>query len=147
MLTAVGGGDGATLAPFELALRSDDFGETWDTFELPKFDGQMAYVADSVVTADGRLLSLLTSFSDDAPGWEADRQHGLYVSDGADWSAFSPVLPEFTPELNPAPPGASALQELSAKVGAEPSIRVRTWDDHVYVSADDGASFHRVGTP
>ena len=59
------GGDGATLLPFELVLRSDDLGETWRSFELPEFDGERAYVAGSVVTSDGRLLSLLNNFSGD----------------------------------------------------------------------------------
>ena len=144
VLAAVGGGDGATLAPFEMALRSDDLGETWQTFELPRFDGEMAYVAGSVVTSDGRLLSLLASFSDDSPGWEAARRHGLYASDGSDWSSYTPILPAFVPALTPAPPGGSALQELSANVGAEPKIRVRTWDDHVYISTDDARTFREV---
>jgi hypothetical protein len=141
VLAAVGGGDGATLHPFEMGLRSDDLGETWETFELPRFDDQRAYDAGSVVTEDGRLLSLLTEFSDDTLDWEADRYHGLYISDGSDWSAFSPVDPDFTPLLNPAPPGQSALTELSATVGDKQLVRVRTWDDKVYVSTDQGASF------
>ncbi len=145
VLAAVGGGDGATLQPFEMALRSDDLGETWEKFELPKFDGQMAYESGLVVTSDGRLLALLTNFSDDTLDWEADRYHGLYASDGSDWSAFSPVDSSFTPVLNPAPPGESAVTELSATVGSEPLIRVRTWDDQVYVSTDRGASFHDLG--
>lgn len=142
VLAVVGGGDGATLHPFEMALRSTDLGETWETFELPRFDNQMAYdTGSSVVTADGRLLSLLANFSDDTLDWEADRHHGLYVSNGTDWSAFSPLEPDFTPLLNPAPPGQSALTELSATPGDKPLVRVRTWDDRVYVSTDQGASF------
>ncbi len=144
LLAAVGGSDGATLQPFEMVLRSDDLGETWQKFELPRFDGQLAFVAGSVVTTDGRLVSLLSTFTDDATGWEADRPHGLYVSAGSDWSAYRPMDAEYTPELKPAPPGKPALTELSATVGATPVIRVRTWDDRVYVSSDEAMSFREL---
>lgn len=145
LLAAVGGSDGATLQPFEMVLRSDDLGETWQKINLPRFDGEPAFVAGSVVTRDGRLVSLLTEFTDDAPGWEADRPHGLYASAGSDWSAYAPVEADFTPELKPAPPGEPALTELSATIGATPLIRVRTWDDRVYVSSDQALTFRELG--
>lgn len=138
------GGDGATLLPFQLAIRSADLGETWQTFDLPLFDGERAYVSGSLVTADGRLLNLLDYFSDDKRHRVAPRHHGLYASDGADWSSLSPLRPRFSPALTPAPGGRSQMVSVGAVPEPEPLIYVQTWDHRVYVSTDDAATFAEI---
>lgn len=97
VLAVVGGGDGATLFPFERVMRSVDGGATWRRFDLPRFGGDMAYSGGHVVTTDGRLVALLDHFSDDRPGRPSDRVHGLWTSDGGDWSTYSPLLPRMSP--------------------------------------------------
>ncbi len=76
------------------------------------------------------LVNFLIEITDDAAG--------------SDWSAYAPVVADFTPELKPAPPGEPALAELSATPGATPLIRVRTWDDRVYVSSDEASTFREL---
>jgi hypothetical protein len=143
-IAAVRGGDGATLLPFQLALRSDDLGETWRSFDLPKFDGEGAFVAGSVVTSDGRLLSLLNNFTGDRINRPSGAYHGMYVSAGADWSSYSELQPRFSPPLTAAPAGWSPLVRLGAEVAPDPVVFVSTWDNRVYVSTDEAKSFRVI---
>lgn len=143
-IAAVRGGDGATLLPFQLALRSDDLGETWRSFELPLFEAERAFVAGSVVTSDGRLLSLLNNFSGDRIDRPSRVHHGLYVSAGLDWSSYSVLEPRFSPALADAPAGWSPLTGLSAEVAPHPAIFVTTWGNRVYVSTDEARSFREI---
>jgi hypothetical protein len=141
---SVCGGDGATLLPYELALRSATSGKTWQSFELPLFDGQRAYVSGSVVTSDGRLLSLLDNFSDDRPNRPSATHHGLYVSVRSNWSSYSVFEPRFSPPLAQTREGWSPLRGLSAQVEPDPVIFATTWDDRVYISTDDAATFQET---
>lgn len=140
----VGGGDGATLLPFEAVARSSDGGATWSTHELPLFSGSRAYTSGQVVTAGGRLVSLLSHFSDDQPGRPARRHHGLWVSDGVDWTAYRPWRVRLAPDQEPSPEGWSTITTVSGSPGPDPFLWVQTWDSRVYVSTDDGRTFREV---
>lgn len=86
----VGGGDGATLFPFEQVLRSRDVGASWQRFDGPK--NPMAYLGRTGVMPDGRLLVEIETWSD-GRGWRrpGSKPTGLWISDGDDWSALTPV--------------------------------------------------------
>ena len=137
-----GGGDGATLFPFEQVarLRSPD---DVTSFHLAKQAGAMGYTSGAVVLSDGRILTLLADWSDDR-GRLSDRHHGLWVSDGDNWASYTPVEPVFSPPLTPPAPKTTALRVLSASVDPDAVIWVQTWDYRVYVSTDDAASFQEL---
>lgn len=141
-----GGGDGATLYPFERLVRSSDSGRSWTRFDLPLFDGERAYSSGGVVTRDGSLVTLLTNFSDDRRNRPSPRHHGLYVSDGTDWSAYAPLRPRFLPALSPTPAdeGWPTVMSIDAAVMPDPLIWVTTWDQRLYVSSDDAATFREL---
>lgn len=143
-LAIVFGGDGATLFPFERVARSTNAGATWTNFELPRLDNERAYSSGHVVTSEGRLLALLDHFSDDRAGRPSDRWHGLYASDRFDWSSYTPMDPEFSPELAATPQGWSPIVSLQASSDPDPVIWVTTWDRLLYVSTDDGARFRQI---
>jgi hypothetical protein len=146
----VGGGDGATLFPFEATARSHDGGQTWTTYDVAAVDGERAYTSGQVVLSDGRLLVLLTSWSDDRRSRPGPRHHGLWVSDGDDWSRFTPYdEASFLPPPGP-PPAGGRLAELSwqASLGADPQrggvIWLQGWDDRLYVSSDAARTFRAI---
>ncbi|CAN5437796.1 hypothetical protein BH09ACT12_BH09ACT12_02780 [soil metagenome] len=139
----IGGGDGATLFPFEKFERSTDGGETWEGGDFPRFDGALAYENGSVVLADGRLLSVLGNFSDDRPGRRVDRVHGLYVSSGSDWTALVPLDPTFDPPL-PTTNGYSAIDTVNASADPDPVVWVTTTEGTFYVSTDNAATFSQL---
>jgi hypothetical protein len=141
----VGGGDGATLFPFMRAARSTDGGSTFTTVDVPETAGERAFGSGFVVLADGRLLALLDHWSDDA-GRPSHRWHGLYASSGDDWSAYTPVRPDFTPEPSPAPRGFSPLVSLEADPAPGGVIWTRTWDGRLYVSTDGARTFQEAAT-
>jgi hypothetical protein len=140
----VGGGDGATLLPFQAVARSVDAGSTWVAHDLPLFGGARAYTAGQVVTSDGRLVTLLDHFSDDRAGRPASRHHGLWASLDGDWTAYRPLRVRLAPDQEPAPRGWSTVVEIAASTGAEPFLWVRTWDSRVYVSTDDARTFREI---
>jgi hypothetical protein len=96
----VGGGDGATLAPFNQIRRLAGDG-TWSVIDVP--GNPTAYVGPQAVLPDGRFLVAVEDWSDrgrpDQP--LEGTPPGIYVSDGDDWSAYSHVesgAPFETPE-------------------------------------------------
>lgn len=144
VLAVVGGGDGATLFPFERVVASVDAGTSWTRFDVPRFDGAMAYSSGQVVTADGRLVALLDHFSDDRRNRPGERHHGLWTSSGADWSSYRPLLSRMMPRPTPPPGGWSTLVALGATADPDPVIWVTTWDHRLYVSTDGAATFHEI---
>jgi hypothetical protein len=139
----VGGGDGATLLPFERVARSEE-DDDWSVQRLPRFDGERAYVTGAVGLGDGRLVALLEHFSDDRAGRPAARHHGLWASSGEDWSSYAPLRPRFTPPLASNPDGWSGLVGLGASMDPDPVVWVTTWDQRVYVSTDAMRTFREV---
>jgi hypothetical protein len=138
------GGDGATLFPFERVSRSTDFGRTWSTGEVARPDGVMPYTSGSVALSDGRLISLLDSWSDDARGTSSERAHGLYTSNGSDWSTYRPMTSVFRPALHDEPRNGSPVVSLQASADPDPVVWVTTWYKLLYVSTDDGQSFRQI---
>jgi len=134
-----GGGDGATLFPFEQVARlwsPDDV----SAYRVEKRDGARGFASGSLVLSDGRVLALLADWSDDR-GRPSGRHHGLWVSDGDDWASYTPLEPVFSPPLPAPTAGTPPLRALAASVDPDPVIWVRTSDDRVYVSTDDAATF------
>ncbi|WP_181310784.1 hypothetical protein [Nocardioides campestrisoli] len=145
----IGGGDGATLFPFEAVARSKDHGMTWQRFDVPRFDGEMGYVSGQAVLPDGRLLVLLQSFSGDRLDMPSSRHHGLWVSLGDDWSSYEPLRPRFTPQVaTRRGDGSFTGNYLFNNLGASPGdggvVWAATWDDRLYVSTDGAASFREI---
>lgn len=134
------GGDGATLLPFQEVARSTDRGKAWEVYDVDLGD-PLGYQSGAVGLADGRLLVLLDHFSDETRGRPADRWHGLWASDGGDWSSYAPHRASFEPALRPAPGGWSPLVALDARPGV---LWVRTWDSRLYTSTDDATTFREV---
>jgi hypothetical protein len=96
----VGGGDGATLFPFNQIRRLDADG-TWSVTDVP--GDPTAYVGMKAVLPDGRFVVAVEDWSDrgrpDQP--LTGTPPGIYVSDGDDWSAYARVesgAPFGTPE-------------------------------------------------
>ena len=141
----LGGGDGATLLPFEQAARSEDGGASWATYDVAEVDGARAYVAGGVALRDGRLLVLLDHWSGDRNGKPSGPFHGLWASDGDDWSTYGPVRPAFRPALSAEPRGGSALTSLSA-TPSDRLVTATTWDGRAYVSTDGAQTFREVAT-
>jgi hypothetical protein len=139
-----GGGDGATLFPFEAMARSTDGGASWTSYEVPKVDDERAYSSGEVVLPDGQVLALLTNWSDDRRNRPSDRHHGFYESHGDDWSHYSPVTPTFRPALPPTPRGWSPLTALQASATGGGVIWTTTDDERVYVSVDAGQTFRET---
>lgn len=141
-----GGSDGATLDPFQRLLRSVD-GGPWERFDVPQTRGQQAYTSGQVVLPDGRLLVLLDAWSSDHRGRPNPVWHGLWVSDGDDWSSYRPWRPTFTPKLprgvRPWPSGLEALQATDDPRTGGGIIWVTTLD-RVYVSTDAARTFREV---
>jgi hypothetical protein len=142
----IGGGDGATLFPFERVARSIDDGASWRTVDVRRPGTVMPYVSGTVVTSDGRMLALIDNWSDDRLRRPSARPHGLHVSAAGDWSEYRPLVSTFTPALTSPEPRSSAVTTLGAAVEPSPVIWVTTWDDRLYVSTDDAASFREVAT-
>ena len=139
----VGGGDGATLMPFEQVARWSS-GADVVVHRVEHPDGVMGYSSGSVVLSDARVLTLLADWSDDTLKRAGGRHHGLWVSDGDDWATYAPTGPAFSPPLVAPPRGESSFTSLSASVDPDPVIWVQTWDLKVYVSMDDAASFTEI---
>ena len=142
-----GGHDGATLDPFERIVRSVG-GRPWERFDVPMTDGQQAYTSGQVVLPDGRLLALLNDWSGDRRGRANPVWHGLWVSDGDDWSSYRPWRPRFTPPL---PHGHRPWGPLTS-IGAAVDPRQETPDgvvwvttsNELYVSTDGARTFRAV---
>lgn len=137
----IAGGDGATLKPFQKVARSTDHGETWGVYDVAPIDGELAYHYGGVGLADGRLVVLLDHFTDDGYEAPADRPHGLWISDGFDWTTYAPHRAMFSPALTPNPAGWSDVVDLDVAAGV---ITVRTWDSRLYVSTDDAVTFREI---
>ncbi len=140
VLAVIGGSDGATLFPFEAFEKSTDAGTTWTSGDFPVFDAARAYSSGGAVLSDGRLLTVLGAFSDDRPRRPAERPHGLYVSDGSDWTRMTPADATFDPPL-PDTGDDSALETVSASAAPDPVVWVETLEGLVYVSTDEAATF------
>ena len=110
----IGGGDGATLLPFELVSKN---GGAPQRIMEPRG----TQTAGAVVLADGRLLALLTS----EPG-----RHALWVSDGDDWTRYVPY-----------DVGPSRATSLGASAAPDPVVWLETSDYGVFVSTDDATTF------
>ena len=110
----IGGGDGATLLPFELVSRN---GGAPQRITEPRG----TQTAGAVVLADGRLLALLTS----EPG-----RYALWVSDRDDWTRYVPY------DVGPA-----RATSLGASAAPDPVVWLQTSDYGVFVSTDDAATF------
>lgn len=143
-LAVLGGGDGATLFPFEKAARSTDGGDSWTAFPVTHPDGVMSYVAGGVLLSDSRLATLVTHWSDDKVGRPSDRPRGLMVSAGDDWSRFTPLKARFTPALTSPEPPWSPIESIDAMAGEQPVIWVTTSDNRLYVSVDDARTFQAI---
>ncbi|WP_125035822.1 hypothetical protein [Nocardioides sp. LS1] len=128
----LGGGDGATLFPFEAVSRSDGHG--WRSVEVPPVDGERGYVSGGVVLPDGRLLVLLDHWSGDRGGHPSPVWHGLWASRDEDWSSYAPVRPR-VPGQVPVAEG-STWTGLSGAPGRDGVAWLTSWDDRVYVSRD-----------
>lgn len=144
----VGGGDGATLFPFQKVARSSDDGATWTTYDVPEIGGERAFTSGEVVLPDRRLLVLLGSWSGDRRNHPGQQHHGLWMSTGHDWSTYRPVQPVFKPTLRP-PPGGwlaawSSLDSLWASSTDGGVIWAQTWDNRLYASIDGARSFAEV---
>ncbi len=138
------GGDGATLFPFQRVVVSPDGGASWQRFDVSPFEGEMAYSSGHVVTSDGRLVALLDHFSDDRPNRPSERHHGLWSSEGTNWSSYRPLSPRMTPPLEASPSGWAGIVSIGASAGADPLIWVTTWDHRLYVSTDDVRTFQEI---
>lgn len=141
-----GGHDGATLAPFERMIRSVS-GGPWTRFDVPRTRGQLAYTGGQIVLGDGRLLALLDAWSGDRRGHANPVWHGLWTSDGNDWSSYRP----WRPVLTPAPPAGErpwgALRALGASVDPRQTSDGVVWVstlDRLYVSTDGARTFHEI---
>lgn len=139
----IGGGDGATLLPFQKVAVSRDHDDWWAA-PLPLFDGARAYVSGAFVARDGRLLALLDHFSDDRAGRPAERHHGLWRSTSRSLTRFTPFRPRFVPPLSAPRDGWGPVVSLSATRSPSPVVWVTTWDQRLYVSTDSARTFHEV---
>lgn len=139
-VAVLGGGDGATLFPFEKVSRFD--GRRWTAYDVPKVRGQRAYTGGGVVLPDGRLLVLLDHWSGDRRGRPSATWHGLWASEGDDWTSYRPWRPPFSPR--PVQPRfGSAVASLAGSSGRDGVMWVTTWDGHAYVS-EDGTAFREI---
>ena len=131
-------GDGATLAPWIRALRSDD-GSAWTSYSGPTV--ATAYVDSPVVLPDGRLLIDVQAWSDQRAGGPAPRRIGLYVGD--DWSATAPV--RMGPPFD-ASPNRSMMNILDVAVtGKTVTVYAQAPDrTTVVASSDDGATWSPI---
>ena len=139
----VGGSDGATLFPFEAIARSDDGGQTWRRYDVPRFDGEMGFLSGEAVLPDGTFLALVDDFSDDTFHRPSQRHHGLWRST-QDWSSLSPSRPAFDPPLTPTEEGWSPIQSLGASTPGGGAVWVTTWDNRLYVSTDGALTFREI---
>ncbi|MEP9364827.1 hypothetical protein ABLE68_17820 [Nocardioides sp. CN2-186] len=129
----VGGGDGATLLPFEAAARLD--GTRWRRFAVPRVSGEVAYVDGAVVLPDGRLLVLLDHWSGDRGQHLSTPHHGLWISAGDDWGSYAPYRPLFAPSRAEIGERALPMTELGGTSGRSGVVWVRS-GDAFYVSRD-----------
>lgn len=139
----LGGGDGATLFPFQKVAVSQEY-DDWSVVALPRFGGEMAYTSGGVVLADGRLLVLLDHFGDDRAGRPSDRHHGLWISRSGDVGSYRPFEPRFVPPLTRPAGGWGPLVGIGASLRPDPVIHVSTWDHRVYASTDGGRTFREI---
>lgn len=141
-----GGHDGATLVPFERLMRSAD-GGPWERFDVPQTGGQQAYTSGQVVLPDGRLLVLLNAWSADGRGRANAVWHGLWISDGDDWSSYRPWRPEFSPKLPAGIAPWGPLQSIGAAVDPKQTVDGVVWVttlNRLYVSTDGARTFHEI---
>lgn len=144
----MGGGDGATLFPFQKVARSVDGGSTWTSYDVSEVGGERGFVNGAVVLPDGRLLALLGAWSGDRRNRPSSQHHGLWVSAGDDWSSYRPIEPVVTPAPRPPSGGYLAAWSSRESLWASPArggvIWVQSWDDRLYVSVDGADSFAEV---
>lgn len=144
----MGGGDGATLFPFQKVARSVDGESIWTSYDVPEVGGERGFVNGAVVLPDGRLLVLVMGWSGDRRSRPSSQHHGLWMSAGGDWASYRPIEPVFTPALG-SPSGGylaawSSLEALWASPARGGVIWVQSSDDRLYVSVDGTESFAEV---
>jgi hypothetical protein len=139
------GGDGATLFPFERTARSTDEGRTWTTYEVTEVHGERAYTSGEVILPNGRLLVNLTNWSGDKAGRPSKVHHGMWLSEGDDWSSFAPYEPPFSPPVDQDPLEWPAYLSLGTTTSAAGSV---IWTSSpaglLYVSTDGGVTFTQI---
>jgi hypothetical protein len=92
---------------------------------------------------DGRLVAALTAFSDDGRDAPAPRSHGLWVSEGDDWSSMTPYEPRFVPPL-PVTDGYGPIVSVELSVDPDPVVLVTLEDGRVYGSPDGVRAFREI---
>ncbi|MXG89735.1 hypothetical protein [Nocardioides flavescens] len=123
---SVDGADGATVPPFRRVARDGEAPQ--DVVEPAR-----AQVSGAVVLADGRLLTALT----------VRGRGGLWVSDGDDWTRSAPSEATFSPPLSQRRGAYGDVVRLEADADQQ-LVWLTTWEQRVYVSADDGETFEEV---
>ena len=139
-----GGGDGATLDPFQRLARSVS-GRPWRVFNVPERQGQRAYTSGQVVLPDGRLLALLNDWSGDRIGRPSPLWHGLWLSNGSDWASYEPWQPTFTPALAATAQTRDPVEQIGAVLAPRQTRPGVVWvatATELYIS-DDGARTFR----
>lgn len=141
----VGGGDGATLLPFQAVARSRQ-GGPWQAYVVPQTHGDQAYDEGDLVLPDGRFLVLINAWSSDrGPTKPGPEYHGLWVSAGEDWAKYTPYHPSFSPALGPSDQVASIQAEPGASRQAPHGFVVATTrENRVYVSTDGAQTFQEI---
>lgn len=141
----VGGGDGATLLPFDVVARSTHGGR-WRAYVVPRTHGDRAYDDGDLVLPDGRLLVLLDAWSSDrGPARPGPEHHGLWTSAGDDWASYAPYRPVFSPVLGAADAVAGVEGRPAAGSEAPSGLVVATTRANLlYVSTDGARSFRRI---
>jgi hypothetical protein len=114
------------VPPFRRVARAGE--EPQDVVEPAR-----AQVSGAVVLADGRLLTALT----------VRGRGGLWVSDGDDWTRSAPSEATFSPPLGRRSGSYGDVVRLQADADQQ-LVWLTTWEQRVYVSADDGATFEEV---
>lgn len=140
----VAGGDGATLLPFDAVARST-YGGAWVGYRVPETRGDRAYDDGDLVLPDGRFLALLDAWSSDRRRKPGPEYHGLWVSDGDDWSHYTPYSPTFRPALTASAPVDGIWAQPGASREAPTGlVVVTTSDNSLYVSTDGAKTFNEV---
>jgi hypothetical protein len=135
--------DGATLFPFVATWRSADAGRSWER-AIPSIEGaagDTAYISGTVVLPDGRLLVCVEAWSDERRGRPSTHPYGLYVSNGTDWSSFSPVS---QPTPTDVETGAFVSIVGSEFSGGTARVYLKVGSDRIYATVDAGASWEQV---
>jgi len=136
-----GGSDGATLFPFNQIRRMD----SWDSWWVVDQPGDpLAYIGPAAVLPDGRFLASVQSWSDDG---RLDQPlkgtpPGIYVSEGADWSAYERIDSGAPFET----PARAQPMVVDIEVNAEGAVMTALGPDQTtaWTSTDLGVTWHEM---